>query len=121
MYGCGLIIRFNGATASAGRGPETWEPRLHRFCQQVRRLRIVGMQHARNFLMIESLCQNGQMRGNNWNVESRGALFYEQLVCARFGWRKENSVGRIGRVFQSFIAAVHADESLDFVVVRREV
>src|SRR5215468_2553130 len=79
------------------------------------------MQHARNFLMIERLRQNRQMRWDDRNVQSGTAFFYEQLVSAWFGWQKKNSVRRIRRVFEAFVAAINADESLDFVIVRREI
>src|SRR5262245_30798175 len=79
------------------------------------------MQHARNFLVIERLGQNRQMRWDDWDVEFSRALFYEQLVSAWFRWRKKNSFRRIRRVFQTFIAAVDADERLNFVVIWREI
>ena len=71
--------------------------------------------------MILLLAQNRDVRRNHWNTDFCATFFGEQFIRARFRRRQQNSGRGIRRVFQTFVAAEHADQPLYFVVIGCEI
>ena len=116
----GLIIGADGATAAAGRGPETRGALAHGLREDPLRLGVAGVEFRREHRGILPLRQHGPMDRHDRHPEGGHVLLGVALAGPRGGRRLQHARRGIGRIFQAVVVAIDTDEHLDLVVVGRD-
>ena len=121
MDGGRLIVGADGAAAPARRRPETGGAIAHVLGENPLRRGIARMQACRRSSEIERLSEYRAVSRYHRYTQALRSLRDQKVADQGFRRRQQASGRGIRRILQSLVAAVHADQQLDLVVIRREV
>ena len=118
-HGGALEVRLDGTAAATVGGIKAGHTLVHALAQHALGERVAGMQLGRQAGRVLALREHRAVRRDDRNLEWVARLLGEQLVGARGRRWLQHTGRRARRVLQVILTAVHADQQLRLVVVRR--
>src|SRR4029078_6824268 len=109
--GGGFEVGLDAAAASAIGGPKAGQASLDMLGKDSRGDFVSRMKQAGQFVVVEAPAKDREVRRNDRDSEFGAMFLSEEFVPTRFWRRQENARGRVGRIFEAFVAAVDADQS----------
>ena len=117
----GLVVGAGGATPAAIGRPETRGARAHRVGEDALGGGILRVEFRRDRVGVLLHAEHGAVNRDDGQAEFLGVFLREEFAGAGLRRREQTAVGRVGRVFETVVGAVNADEHLDLVVVGRDI